>query len=234
MSDSLWPQGLQHAWLPCLLLYLGVCSSSCPSSQWCHPTFSPSVTPFSSCPQSFPASESFPRNQLFASGGQNTGASASASVLLMNTQGWFLLGSTGLIMAYSNLYHLLEYIAAHCVWGGGRSQHGDRSGEMGTGDLDNIPRNGGTIPRLSVTTSPGENGKTASPPSLGKCSPWLWACRETQGQLPIPWQSAWGWDSKDTGQEGTSTQVHETLSTSITYSELGFSICKILLLEISP
>ena len=159
MSDSLWPQGLQHAWLPCLLLYLGVCSSSCPSSQGCHPTFSPSVTPFSSCPQSFPASESFPRNQLFASGGQNTGASASASVLLMNTQGWFLLGSTGLIMAYSNLYHLLEYIAAHCVWGGGRSQHGDRSGEMGTGDLDNIPRNGGTIPRLSVTTSPGEMAK---------------------------------------------------------------------------
>ena len=65
-----------------------VCSNSCPLTQWCHPTVSSSVTPFSSCPQSFPASGSFPMSQLFASVGQRTGVSASASVLPMNIQGW--------------------------------------------------------------------------------------------------------------------------------------------------
>ena len=76
-----------------------VCSNSCPWSQWCHPTTSSSVAPFSSCPQSFPASGSFPMNQLFASGVQSIGVSASASVLSMNIniQGWFPLGLTGLI-----------------------------------------------------------------------------------------------------------------------------------------
>ena len=128
MSDSLRPHGLQHARLPCPPLSPRVCSNPCLLSQWCHPTISSSVIPFSSCLQSFPASESFPRNQLFASGGQNTGASASASVLLMNTQGWFLLGLTGLIMAYYNLYYLLEYIAAHCVWEWGQSTWGQIGG----------------------------------------------------------------------------------------------------------
>ena len=74
-----------------------VCSNSCPLNQWCHPTISSSVATFSSCPQSFPASRSFPVSQLFASGGQSIGASASASVLPMNIQGWFPLGLTGLI-----------------------------------------------------------------------------------------------------------------------------------------
>jgi len=74
----------------------GACSNSCPSSQWCHPTISSFVAPFS-CPQSFPASGSFPVSQLFTSGGQNIGASASATVVSMNIQGWFPLGLTGLI-----------------------------------------------------------------------------------------------------------------------------------------
>ena len=74
-----------------------VCSNSCPLSWWCHPTISSSVTHFSSCPQSFPASGSFPKSQLFASGGQRTAASASALVLPMNIQSWFPLGLTGLI-----------------------------------------------------------------------------------------------------------------------------------------
>ena len=73
------------------------CSNSCPLSWWCHPTISSSVIPFSSCLQSFSASGSFPMSQLFISGGQSTGASASASVLPMNIQDWFPLGLTGLI-----------------------------------------------------------------------------------------------------------------------------------------
>ena len=76
----------------------GVYSNSCPLSRWCYPTISPSVVPFPSCPQSFPASGSFPMSQFFTLGGQSIGASASASVLPMNIQGWFPLGLTGLIL----------------------------------------------------------------------------------------------------------------------------------------
>ena len=90
--DYLRPQGLQHARLPCPSLSLEVCPNSCPLSRWCRPTISSSVTPFSSCPQSFPASGSFPMSWLFTSGGQSTGVSASASVLPVNIQGWFPLG----------------------------------------------------------------------------------------------------------------------------------------------
>ena len=89
MSDSLRSHGLQHTRLPCPSLSPGVCSNLCPLSRWCYPTISTSVTPLSSCPQSFPASGSFPMNQFFASGGQSRGASALASVLPMNNQGWF-------------------------------------------------------------------------------------------------------------------------------------------------
>ena len=78
-----------------------VYSNSCPSSQWCHPTISSSVVPFSSCLQSFPASWHFPMSQFFTSGGQNIGVSASASVLPMNTQDWFLLGWTGWVSLQS-------------------------------------------------------------------------------------------------------------------------------------
>ena len=97
VSDSLWPHGLQHARPPCPLPTPRVYSNSCPLSQWCHPTISSSVVPFSSCLQSFPASGSFQMSQFFALGGQNIGISASPSVLPMNIQDWFPLGWTGLI-----------------------------------------------------------------------------------------------------------------------------------------
>ena len=84
VSNSLWPHGLQHARLPCPSPAPRVCSQSCPLSQWCHPTISSSVIPFFSCLQSFPASGSFQMSQLFASGGQSFGISASTSVLPMN------------------------------------------------------------------------------------------------------------------------------------------------------
>ena len=87
MSNSLWPYELQHNRLHCSLLSPGICANSCPLSQWCRPTISSSVTPFFSCPQSFPESKSFPVNQLFSWGSKITGASASALVLPMNIQG---------------------------------------------------------------------------------------------------------------------------------------------------
>ena len=83
ISNSLLPHGVQHIRLPCLSPSLGICSNSCPLSQWCHPTISSSVAPFS-CLQSFPGSGSFPVSQLFTSGGQSIGASASATILPMN------------------------------------------------------------------------------------------------------------------------------------------------------
>ena len=101
MSNSLWPNGLQHARLFCASVSPGVCSNSCSLSRWCHPPISSSVTCFSSCLQSFPASGSIPVSQLFASGDQSIGASASVSVLLMNIQGWFPLGLTALISLHS-------------------------------------------------------------------------------------------------------------------------------------
>ena len=101
VSDSLWPHELQYARLPCPSPSPGLHSNSCPSSQWCHPAISSSVVPFSSCPQSLPASESFPMSQLFTWGGQSIGVSASASVLPMNTQDWFLLEWTGWISLHS-------------------------------------------------------------------------------------------------------------------------------------
>ena len=99
MSNFLWPHGLQYSRLPCPSLSPRVCSNSCLLSQWCHPTISSSVVPFSSCLQSFPASGSFPMSQLFASGGQSI--AASASVLSMNIQSWSPWGSTGLISLLS-------------------------------------------------------------------------------------------------------------------------------------
>ena len=100
MSDSLWPQGLQYARLPCPSPTSRACSNSCPLSQWCHPNTS-SVVPFSSCLQSFPASRSFPISQFFPPCGQSIGASASASVLPMNIRDWFPLGWTGWISLQS-------------------------------------------------------------------------------------------------------------------------------------
>ena len=101
VSDSWWPHGLQHTRPPCPSPSPGACSNSCPFGQRCHPTISSSVIPFSSCPQSFPASGSFPISWLFTSGGQSIRASVSASALPMNIQGWFPLGLTGLISLLS-------------------------------------------------------------------------------------------------------------------------------------
>ena len=97
MFESLQPHGLQHARCPCPSPTPGACSNSCPSSLWCYPTISSSVISFSSCPQSFPASGSFPMSQLFPSRGQNIGVLASVSVPPVNIQGWFPLGWTGWI-----------------------------------------------------------------------------------------------------------------------------------------
>ena len=110
VSDSLRPHESQHARPPCPSPTARVHSNSHPSSRWCHPAISSSVVPFSSCPQSLPASESFPVSQLFAWGGQSSGVSALASFLAKNTQGWspsewtgwISLQSEGLSRVFSN------------------------------------------------------------------------------------------------------------------------------------
>ena len=110
VSDSLWPHESQHARPPCPSPTPGVHSNSCPSSPWCHPAISSSVVPFPFCPQSLPASESFPMSQLFARGGQATGVSALVSVFLKKSHGWspsewtgwVSLQSQGLSRVFSN------------------------------------------------------------------------------------------------------------------------------------
>ena len=110
MSNSLQPHELQHASPPCPSPTPGVYSNSCPSSHWCHPPISSSLIPFSSCPQSLPASESFLMSQLFTWGSQSIGGSALASFLPKNTQdwsplewtGWISLQSMGLSRVFSN------------------------------------------------------------------------------------------------------------------------------------
>ena len=101
VSDSLRPHESQHTRPPCPSPSPGVHSNSSPLSLWCHPAISSSVIPFSSCPQSLPASESFPMSQFFAPGGQSIGVSVSASVLPMNIQDWPPLGWTGWISLQS-------------------------------------------------------------------------------------------------------------------------------------
>ena len=101
VSNSLWPHKLQDSRLLSPSPSSRVCSNSCPLSQWCHPTISSSVVPFSFCLQSFPASRPFLMSQLFTSSGQSIGASASASVLPMNIQGWFPLELTGWVSLQS-------------------------------------------------------------------------------------------------------------------------------------
>ena len=100
VSNSLRPHELQHARPPCPSPASRVHSNSCPSSRWCHPAISSSVVPFSSCPQSLPASEAFPMSQLFSWGGQSIGVSALASVLPKNTQDWSPLEWTGWISVF--------------------------------------------------------------------------------------------------------------------------------------
>ena len=104
VSNSLQPHGLQHTRLLCPSPSPRACSNSCLLSWWYHPTISSSIVPYSSCPQSFPASRSFLMSQLFEWGGQNTGASASVSVLPVNIQNWFPLGLSGLIQGLSRVF----------------------------------------------------------------------------------------------------------------------------------
>ena len=101
VSNYLWPHGLKHARPPCPSTTPRVYPNSCPLSRWCHATISSSVIPLSSCPLSFPASRSFQMSQLFTSGGQSIGVSASISVLPMNAQDWSPLGLVGLISLQS-------------------------------------------------------------------------------------------------------------------------------------
>ena len=109
---TLQPHGLQNARLPCPSLSHSTCSNSCPLSWWCHPTTPSPATPFSSCPQSFLASGSFPMSQLFASGDQSIGA--SVLVLWMNIKGWFPLEFTGLITLLSK--GLSRLFSSTIVW----------------------------------------------------------------------------------------------------------------------
>ena len=116
MSNSLWPHESQHSRPPCPSPTPGVYPNSCPSSRWCHPAISSSVVPFSSCPQSLPASESFPMSQLFSWGSQSTGVSAWASFLPMNTQDWSPLGWTGWISLHSRLFTPLYRCFSCWIW----------------------------------------------------------------------------------------------------------------------
>ena len=114
MSDYLWPHELQYTRLPCPSPTPGVHPNPCPSSQWCHPTISSSVVPFSSCLQSFPASGSFHMSQFLTSGGQSIRVSASVSVLPMNIQDWFPSGLTGLVSLQSK--GLSRVFSKNIVW----------------------------------------------------------------------------------------------------------------------
>ena len=119
VSDSLQPHGLQHARLPCPSPSPGACSNSCPLSQWCHPVISSSVVPVSTSLQSFPASGSFPMSQLFISGGQSIGVSASVSVLPMNIQDWFPESVQGTLKSFlqhhSSKASIFQYSALFIV-----------------------------------------------------------------------------------------------------------------------
>ena len=115
MSNILRPHGLQQARLPCPSPSPRAYSNSCPLSQWCHPTASSSVVPFSSSLQSFPASESFQMSQLFTSGGQSIGASAKISVIPMGIQGWSPLGLADLISLQSKGLSRVFFISAS-IW----------------------------------------------------------------------------------------------------------------------
>ena len=108
-SKSLRPHEPQHARPPCPSPTPRAHPKPCALSWWCHPTISSSIIPFSSCPQSFPASGSFLMSCPFTSGGQSIGASTSATILAMKIQGWFLLGLTGVLAVQGTLKHLLQH-----------------------------------------------------------------------------------------------------------------------------
>ena len=113
MSNSLRSHGLQHTRPPCPSPTLGAYSNSCSSSRWCHPNMSSSIIPFSSCPQSFPASGPFPMSQFFTSGGRSIGVSASTSVLPRNTQDWPPLGWTESLLNLLEVQETLKSLLQH-------------------------------------------------------------------------------------------------------------------------
>ena len=154
VSDSLQPHGLRLAWHPCPSPVPRVYSKSCPLSRWCHPTISSSVVSLSSLLQPFPASGSFPMNQLFTSGGQSIGISASASVLPVNIQDWFPLGWTGWISLQSK--GLLQHHSskASILWHSAFFIVQLSHPYMTTGKTMALTRDPGSIPRLG--RSPGE------------------------------------------------------------------------------
>ena len=133
VSESLWPHEPQHTRPPCPLPIPGVYPNSCPLSQWCYPTISSSAVPFSSYPQAFSASGSFPMSQFFTSVIQRTGASSSSSVLPMNIQGWFPLGLTDLILLSKGLSRVFsntliwkhQFFGAQCSWKNHRFNYTD-------------------------------------------------------------------------------------------------------------
>ena len=115
-SDSLWSHEPQHTWPPCPSPSPGVYPNSCPLSQWRHPTISSSVIPFSSCPQSFPAIGSFQMTQLFASGGQNIGVSASTSVPPVNSQDKSPFSTVDVNWSSSICVHSNYFFIIHFIW----------------------------------------------------------------------------------------------------------------------
>ena len=119
VSDTLQPHEPQHTRPPCPSPTPIVHPNPCPLNQWCHPTILSSVVPFSSCPQSFPASGSFPMSQLFAWGGQSFGVSASTSVLPMNTQDWSPLGSVHNFFCFTLILVFLLFKRYHRDFPGG-------------------------------------------------------------------------------------------------------------------
>ena len=141
MSDSLWPPRLQHARPPCPSTTPGACLSSCPLSWWCHPTISPSIVPFSSCLQSFPASGSFSMSQFFTSDSQSIGVSASASVLPMNIQGWFHLGFVGSRWGIPLVTKVMRKEARH-------TQRRDRASGVPPDILEHFPQKNQSLPTL--------------------------------------------------------------------------------------
>ena len=110
---TLRPHELQHTRPPCPSPTPRVHPNSCPLSQWCHPTISSSVVPLPCCPQSFPASGSFQVSQLFTSGGQSIGVSASTSVFPMNTQDWSPLGWTGITIFFHFIHHNMCVVVSY-------------------------------------------------------------------------------------------------------------------------
>ena len=143
MSDSLQPHGLQHSRPPYPSPTPRACSNLCSSIRWCHPPISSSVIPFSSCLQSFPAAGSFPTSQFFESGNQSIGVSASALVLPMNVQVWFLLELTGLISLQSKEFSRVfsnTTVQQHQFFGTQRALYSNSHPYMTTGKTTALTR----------------------------------------------------------------------------------------------